>query len=168
MVKLKHSFTSWWFFPPIWKICSSNWKSSSPSFRVKIKDMWNHHLVWLQIPRISWFFVPRVELKPTWTPQNHLDPPGNSCAGVGVVAFRQDDRSPENTQTKRCWSRSGCALTIYKWCCFKKIIHNYTDCGAKNDKDWGKMVAPEYFRNNIANHKGWSFGGVLISGGDRP
>ena len=31
------------FSPPIWKICSSNGKSS-PIFGVKIKNIWNHHL----------------------------------------------------------------------------------------------------------------------------
>ena len=35
--------TSWWLNQPIWKICSSNWKSS-PKFGVKIKHIWNHHL----------------------------------------------------------------------------------------------------------------------------
>ena len=40
--KTNQPTTSWWF-PPIWKICSSNWKSS-PRFGVKIKHIWNHHL----------------------------------------------------------------------------------------------------------------------------
>ena len=30
--------------PPIWKICSSQWESS-PIFGVKMKHIWNHHLV---------------------------------------------------------------------------------------------------------------------------
>ena len=51
----------------------SNHFPSSPGNKFQGEQ---NHLVWLQIPRISWFFVPRVELKPTWTPQNHLDPPG--------------------------------------------------------------------------------------------
>ena len=40
-----HTFGSgWWLNQPIWKICSSNWKFS-PGFGVKIKNIWNHHLV---------------------------------------------------------------------------------------------------------------------------
>ena len=35
--------TGWWLNQPIWKIWSSNWKSS-PSFGVKIKNIGNHHL----------------------------------------------------------------------------------------------------------------------------
>ena len=41
-------FTSWWLNQPIWKICSSNWKSS-PIFGVRIKNIWN--LVY----DINWF-----------------------------------------------------------------------------------------------------------------
>ena len=36
-------FTGWWF-QPIWKICSSNW-IISPRIGVKIKNIWNHHLL---------------------------------------------------------------------------------------------------------------------------
>ena len=36
--------TSWWLNQPIWKICSSNWKSF-PIFGMKIKHIWNHQLV---------------------------------------------------------------------------------------------------------------------------
>ena len=36
-----------WWFQPVWKRCSSNWKSS-PTFRgEKWKTRWNHHLDWL-------------------------------------------------------------------------------------------------------------------------
>ena len=35
-------YTSWWWDQPIRKICSSNW-IISPGFRVKIKNLWNHH-----------------------------------------------------------------------------------------------------------------------------
>ena len=35
-------FTSWWF-QPSWKICSSNWESSSN--RGENKNYWNHHPV---------------------------------------------------------------------------------------------------------------------------
>ena len=35
--------TGWWLNQPIWKICSSNWKSST-IFGVKIKHLWNHRL----------------------------------------------------------------------------------------------------------------------------
>ena len=34
----KETSSSWWF-QPLWKICSSNWKSSSPRFGVKIKNI---------------------------------------------------------------------------------------------------------------------------------
>ena len=34
---------SWWFFPPIWKICSSNW-IISPGIGMNIKNIWKHHL----------------------------------------------------------------------------------------------------------------------------
>ena len=46
--KNKHppSFSGWWLNQPIWKICSSNW-TSSPIFGVKIKNSWNHHLVFV-------------------------------------------------------------------------------------------------------------------------
>ena len=30
----------WWLNQPLWKICSSNLEIISPSFRVKIKDIW--------------------------------------------------------------------------------------------------------------------------------
>ena len=33
-----------WWFQPIWKICSSHW-IISPKIGVKIKNVWNHHLV---------------------------------------------------------------------------------------------------------------------------
>ena len=36
-------FSSWWF-QPLWNICSSNW-IISPGIGVKIKNLWNHHLV---------------------------------------------------------------------------------------------------------------------------
>ena len=36
--------TGWWLNQPIWKICSSAWESS-PKIGVKIRNMWNHHLV---------------------------------------------------------------------------------------------------------------------------
>jgi len=35
--------TRWWLNHPSAKICSSNW-IISPIFRVKIKNIWNHHL----------------------------------------------------------------------------------------------------------------------------
>ena len=36
-----------WWFQPVWKRCSSNWKSS-PTFRgEKWQNRWNHHLDWL-------------------------------------------------------------------------------------------------------------------------
>ena len=57
------------FFPPIWKICWSNWKSS-PIFGVKIKNLWNHHLVIsvLCIPK----FWNKTESEEVWlAPKNH-------------------------------------------------------------------------------------------------
>ena len=36
--------TGWWF-QPIWKIWYSQIGSSCPSFRVKVKNLWNHHLI---------------------------------------------------------------------------------------------------------------------------
>ena len=38
---------SWWLNQPVWKIWSSNLKSS-PNFGVKMKNIWNHHLDSLQ------------------------------------------------------------------------------------------------------------------------
>ena len=40
-----HIFTGWWLNQPLWKICSSNWKSSL-GIGVKIKNISNHHLVY--------------------------------------------------------------------------------------------------------------------------
>ena len=40
--KKENPKSSWWF-PPIWKICSSTW-IISPGFGRKIKNNWNHHL----------------------------------------------------------------------------------------------------------------------------
>ena len=40
------SYATWWF-PPIWKICSSNWMISLyRDENKKYLKIWNHHLVW--------------------------------------------------------------------------------------------------------------------------
>ena len=50
------SFSSWWLNQPSWKICSSKWESSPSG--VKIKNIWNHHLVLLlsktQLHLVAW------------------------------------------------------------------------------------------------------------------
>ena len=42
--KMCQKWSSWWLNQPSWKIWSSNWESS-PRIGVKIKNVWNHHLV---------------------------------------------------------------------------------------------------------------------------
>ncbi len=41
----RETFSSWWLNQPIRKICSSNWIMKPQGFGVKIKNIWNHHLV---------------------------------------------------------------------------------------------------------------------------
>ena len=45
--QVEHIIFGWWLNQPIWSICSSNWVHLPPNFGVKIKHIWNHHLVFL-------------------------------------------------------------------------------------------------------------------------
>ena len=56
------SFSGWWLNQPIWKICSSNWVHL-PQMGVKIKNIWNHHLVLVER---GYFLAPVSELNLRW------------------------------------------------------------------------------------------------------
>ena len=48
-------FSSWWF-QPIWKICASQ-IGSFPQVEVKIKNIWNHHLVFVGFHVVGWWIL---------------------------------------------------------------------------------------------------------------
>ena len=86
-----HLIAGWWF-QPIWKICSSNWKSS-PNRGENKKNIWNHHLDRENVailsshgPNLSQI-SPLKPIQETW-----VEPiPGRlpvSTSGVGLAAFR--------------------------------------------------------------------------------
>ena len=69
------------FFPPIWKICSSNW-TSSPN-RGENKNIWNHHL---NILLTLFFFY--------CTPKTYLGNYGKKTLRIRSVVTLDDGRRP--------------------------------------------------------------------------
>ena len=80
--------SSGWWFQPIWKICSSNWKSSPINFRVKIKDIW-------------------VATTQTWSFQNFNPHPTT----LALVLQGSSERSLDKKSATRC-----CLLCRYSLC----------------------------------------------------
>ena len=68
---------SWWFQPPSWTICSSNWIIFP---RLKMKDFWNHPALWIREnpPKLPYNYI-------VWSPHQKMGNLMTSCFGTWVV-----------------------------------------------------------------------------------